>query len=161
MRVKKPSTHRISIRKAREADAAPIGELIAELGYERDPADTCDAIARLQKKQRKGLDLLLVATNEKGDVGGWLQAHASEVLESGFRVELVGLIVSAKMRRLGMGRRLVAAAEQWARTLGAGSLVVRSNVNRKESHSFYPALGFKVAKTQVVYKKPLRRGKWT
>jgi hypothetical protein len=40
--------------------------------------------------------------------------------------------------------------------LGAPVLVVRSNTTRRESHVFYPALGFSVSKTQRVYRKLLR-----
>jgi hypothetical protein len=50
---------------------------------------------------------------------------------------------------------LVLAAEQWAETVSAEAIVVRSNVNRLESHSFYPALGYPPIKTQRVYRKSL------
>jgi GNAT superfamily N-acetyltransferase len=86
---------------------------------------------------------------------GWLQAHASHVLESGFRVEITGLIVSPEARRQGIGRALVNRAEEWACKLGAKAIVVRSNVHRVESHTFYPALGYDVSKTQTVYRKRL------
>lgn len=151
----------VFIRQARDADAAAICELIAELGYKRTSTQTRHTVARLNAKACEGGDLLLVAENTERVVCGWLQAHAAEVLESGFRVEILGLIVASSMRRRGVGQQLVAAAEQWARRLRARTLVVRSNVNRHESHSFYPALEFKAAKTQVVYKKTLRKGKWT
>jgi hypothetical protein len=37
--------------------------------------------------------------------------------------------------------------------LGVASLLVRSKVQRVESHDFYRALGFISLKTQVVYRK--------
>ena len=67
----------------------------------------------------------------------------------------MGLIVSERMRRQGAGRLLVEAAERWARELGATAIVVRSNVNREESHAFYPALGYAKSKTQNVYRKAI------
>jgi GNAT superfamily N-acetyltransferase len=76
------------------------------------------------------------------------------VLESGFRVEITGLVVSGEMRRRGVGRSLVAQAETWAAEISAGTIVVRSNAKRVESHEFYPALGYLPSKTQVVYRKP-------
>jgi predicted N-acetyltransferase YhbS len=100
-------------------------------------------------------DLVLVAVNDAGVPIGWIQAHASRVLESGFRVEIAGLIVSPDARRSGVGRALVGRAEEWARTLGAEAIVVRSNVQRIESHAFYPALGYLITKTQTVYRKKL------
>ena len=100
--------------------------------------------------------LVLVAILE-GQIAGWLQAQASEVLESGFRVEIVGLIVSESFRRRGVGRCLVERAEQWAKEIGAPAIVVRSNLKRVESHIFYPALGFSSSKSQAVYRKTLNQ----
>ena len=77
------------------------------------------------------------------------------MVESGFRVEITGLVVSPALRRRGVGRSLVDAAERWAKSLSAAGMVVRSNARRVESHFFYPALGYVPAKTQVVYRKPL------
>jgi GNAT superfamily N-acetyltransferase len=79
------------------------------------------------------------------------------MLESGFIVEIAGLVVAEDCRRAGAGRALVQQAERWAGARGAESLVVRSNTLRTESHRFYPALGFLLSKTQAVYGKQLRR----
>jgi ribosomal protein S18 acetylase RimI-like enzyme len=92
-----------------------------------------------------------------GVVAGWLQARTSDVLESGFRAEIVGLVVSKACRRRGLGRLLVENAVAWAKSTGAGSMCVRSNVQRTESHVFYPALGFEPVKTQKVYRLDLQR----
>ena len=73
----------------------------------------------------------------------------------GDKAEVVGLVVDADARRAGAGRRLVAAAEDWARAQGMGELFLRSNVVRPEAHAFYPALGFERSKTQHVYRKAL------
>ena len=95
----------------------------------------------------------MVAVGPGGAVCGWLQAQCNVVIESGLRVEIVGLIVSETMRRRGVGRSLVAQAETWAREISAETIVVRSNTKRVESHAFYPSLGYLPAKTQVVYRK--------
>lgn len=140
------------VRPAREADADAIAQLSATLGYPATPAEVRD---RLPFMLGSVTDLILVATDSTGAVIGWLQAHASHVLESGFRVEIIGLIVASSARRQGTGRALVKEAEQWARKLGADKIVVRSNVQRSESHAFYPALGYELTKTQKVYRKKL------
>lgn len=87
-----------------------------------------------------------------GDVAGWIQVHTYESLETGFRTEIVGLVVGATFRRRGIGRMLVEDAIEWSKAQGTLVVVVRSNVIRKESHQFYPSVGFEVAKTQAVYK---------
>jgi GNAT superfamily N-acetyltransferase len=96
---------------------------------------------------------VVVAERPDGGICGWLQAHHSDALESGSRVEIVGLIVSDGMRRRGVGRGLVAQAETWAAEISAEAVVARSNAKRIESHAFYPSLGYLPSKTQVVYRK--------
>jgi GNAT superfamily N-acetyltransferase len=152
----KSRTDPICFRQAAEEDAASVARLAGELGY-------ATGEVAMQRRIRTVLaskaDLLVVAVDSTGEAVGWLQAHAAHAVESGFRVEITGLVVSAEMRRRGVGRSLVARAERWAKRLSAKTMVVRSNASRAESHSFYPALGYRPAKTQVVYRKSLVVGK--
>jgi predicted N-acetyltransferase YhbS len=142
----------IVIRDALPSDAEDIAGLTNELGYPADERAIADRLAKILN--RPDQLMLVAAADEK--IAGWLQAHSSEVLESGFRVEIVGLVVGESFRRYGIGRRLVQNAEQWAVNISAAAIVVRSNVTRAESHLFYPALGFSSTKTQAVYRKPLK-----
>jgi GNAT superfamily N-acetyltransferase len=142
----------LTFRAATAADASAIAALSQELGY---PADATTMATRLRQILGQPSQLVLVAQTAAGDICGWLQALSSNVLESGFRVEIVGLVVSANTRRQGVGKALVAAAETWARQVGAPSVNVRSNIIRIESHLFYPALGYLPVKQQMVYRKTL------
>jgi ribosomal protein S18 acetylase RimI-like enzyme len=137
----------MEIRTAAPADAQCIAALTTELGY---AADVSVMRSRLESILGRDDQHVVVAVVE-GVIAGWLQARATHVLESGFRAEIVGLIVSRGFRRRGVGRRLVESALGWARKTGAGTLYVRSNTQRTESHAFYPALGFARVKTQAVY----------
>lgn len=142
----------MTIRDAVAADAAALARLTAQLGYAADAETIAGRLARISGAP----DQLVMVAVVEDTIAGWLQAHASVVLESGFRVEIAGLIVSDQFRRGGVGRSLVQRAEQWAREIGAEAVVVRSNTQRVESHRFYPALGFALSKTQSVYRKSLR-----
>lgn len=142
----------MTFRDATLSDASALAALTAELGYSA-PVDAISA--RLQRLASSPHDLVVVAEAAEGVIAGWLQAHAATVLESGFRVEIVGLVVGGAFRRQGIGSRLVDYAEAWANQLGAKTMVVRSNSQRTESHQFYPARGYVSAKTQLVYRKPL------
>jgi GNAT superfamily N-acetyltransferase len=138
------------IRSAKQADAEAIALLSRELGY---PAELKTVRERLRRILGRDDQRVVVAEVPSGAVCGWLQAHSSIAVESGLRVEIVGLIVSEKMRRRGVGRSLVAQAESWAAEISAETVVVRSNTKRVESRVFYPSLGFLTTKTQVVYGK--------
>lgn len=144
--------NRIQLRAPSTADARSIAALSSELGYEVAPDSMADRVSALLGNR----DHHIVVAEVDNEVAGWIQVHAFHFLESGFRAEIVGLVVGAKFRRIGIGRLLVNDAIRWSVSCGAEALVVRSNVVRKESHQFYPSVGFELAKTQAVYRKQLR-----
>jgi len=136
------------IRKARSEDAAELAALSRELGYDT----SLDAMnARLQSLGGRADDAVLACVAEAG-IEGWLHAQRRLLLESGWSAEIVGLVVSASARRSGVGRRLVAAAIDWARLHQLDRVVVRSSTARIESHAFYRAIGFAATKQQQVYR---------
>jgi GNAT superfamily N-acetyltransferase len=142
----------VSIRGATRADAARLAELSEVLGY---PV-TADALAeRLGRLLGRDGELVLVAEVMPGHVVGWLHGAEQELLESGRRCEILGLVVDGTPRGRGVGRRLVQAVEAWASTRGLAQMAVRSNVARAESHPFYERLGYVRAKTQHAYRKRL------
>ncbi len=138
------------VRVARVDDARSVARLSEELGY---PAPIKLVRERLRRLLSRDDQRVVVAETKRGEVCGWLQAHSTTSLETGLRVEIVGLIVSKAFRRMSVGRGLVGQAEVWASEISAETVVVRSNAARVESHSFYPSLGFLPSKTQVVYRK--------
>lgn len=143
------------IRRATIDDAAEIARLSHELGH---PVDIQVLAARLHLLLADERHCILVAC--KLDISqvllGWAAAEHRLLLESGERIELIGLVVDAHARRQGIGRALLAATEQWALERKVDSLLVRSNVLRPESHSFYLDLGYSRSKTQHVYMRRLQ-----
>lgn len=141
------------VRSARVSDALEIARLSAALGY---PVEPDDITLRLDMLLVDPAHLVLVAEATAGTgLLGWLAGERRVSLESGLRFEIVGLIVDGSVRRAGVGRALVRAFERWASGQGGGSLVVRSNVLRSESHAFYESLGYGLKKRQHVYTKSL------
>ena len=140
------------IRSAAIGDAAEIARLSAQLGY---PADVAVFADRLERILRLPTHAVLVCEGDDGRLAGFIGLEQRLMIESGDKAEVVGLVVDAEARRSGAGRRLVAAAEDWARTRGLTELFLRSNIVRPEAHAFYPALGFERSKTQHVYRKAL------
>jgi N-acetylglutamate synthase-like GNAT family acetyltransferase len=139
----------MTIREANSGDATDLARLTAELGYTGSEDLMRRRLARIASQPDQ---IVLVAILDERIVG-WLQARACLSLESGYSAEITGLIVEASARRRGVGRTLVKRSERWASELGVEALLVRSNVQRVESHDFYRALGFTSWKNQVVYRK--------
>lgn len=140
----------ILIRDARMEDAADIARLSGELAY---PASTEQIEDRLRLLLVQQNQFIAVAANGNGGLLGWVAGELRLNLESGKKAELTGLVVGTDARRLGVGRRLVTAVENWARSSGYETIVVRSNVSRIESHPFYAGLGYVKTKSQHVYAK--------
>ena len=134
-----------------EMDAKVVATLAGELGY---PNET--EVIRARVRAIGESDLLLVAVDASDEAVGFIQAHRVCIIEVGFRVEILGLVVSSSSRRSGTARRLIEEAESWAKNIGAEAISVRSNTKRIEAHVFYPALRYKKIKTQAVYEKAVR-----
>jgi GNAT superfamily N-acetyltransferase len=143
---------RLTIRPAVLGDAPNLARLSGILGY---PVDDETFAQRLGRLISRNDNIVLVAEVTPGHAVGWLHGAEQETLESGRRCEILGLVVDAAHRGQGVGRRLVAAVEEWAATRGLEQMAVRSNVVRTESHSFYERLGYVRAKTQHAYRKDL------
>ena len=139
------------VRPAAVADSAEVARLAGELGYPAEPTEMSGRLAGLLRSENH---IVAVAEGAHGLLG-WIAAEQRLLLESGKRVEIVGLIVGDGARRRGVGKALVEAAEQWAAANGQASVFVRSNVVRTESHPFYERLGYKRTKTQHAYSKLL------
>jgi GNAT superfamily N-acetyltransferase len=125
------------------------------LGY---PVAVETIAQRLRRLLERTEEVVLVADLAPGQVVGWLHGAEQELLESGRRCEILGLVVDGEHRGQGVGRRLVDAVESWASTRGLEQMAVRSNVVRTESHPFYERLGYVRAKTQHAYRKRLSAG---
>ena len=146
------STTDVHIRLAAPTDAAEIARLTTLLGY---PSSTEEIAERLKLLLPSARYFIAVAESSSS-LAGWVAAERRVLLESGERAELVGLIVEPDLRRSGIGRALVRAAEDWVVTQHLDVISVRSNVARPESHPFYESLGYTRRKTQHAYAKELR-----
>ena len=143
----------LRIRRMAETDAEVVAGLAGELGY---PNEVESIRERIRATDEFDLDLLLVAVDPADMPVGFIQAHRVCIIEAGFRVEILGLVVSSSVRRSGIARGLIEEAERWAKNIGAEAISVRSNTKRIEAHLFYPALGYRKIKTQAVYEKAVR-----
>jgi len=146
----------LRIRRAESGDAEAIARLSGELGY---PAQARAVSARLALLASRADEAVLVAEErEGGAIAGWIQISEVRSLESEPWAEIRGLVVGRCFRRWGTGRALVENAERWARERELCALRVRTNVLREEARRFYPAVGFRLVKTQDTWTKSLPSG---
>ena len=138
-----------AVRIAHQDDVPRIVELTAQLGYEisRDAADE-----RLRRILVRPDDRFLVADDQSAVVG-WLHAVVVDYIETGPFVVIAGLVVDKTMRKRGIGRALLSAAEQWAVERGCHVVRLWSSAARTDAHRFYERLGYAHIKTQFSFVK--------
>jgi GNAT superfamily N-acetyltransferase len=139
----------MTIRESRHTDAQAIAELSGQLGY---PATADLILERLAFARQLGGHTLFVAEKD-GRVLAWMDLSISHHIQSGAYVEIGGLVVASDARGLGIGARLVHAAEAWARSQGIGTVLVRSQIAREDAHRFYLREGYERTKTSAVFQK--------
>ncbi len=139
------------IREITGADAAAAALLSGELGY---PVSVEEMARRIESLTGRADHAVYVACLGPKLVG-WIDVGATQHLQSEPRAEIGGLVVSSEARSGGIGRRLVARAEEWAVKRGLESMVVRSQVAREGAHRFYLREGYERMKTSAVFAKKL------
>lgn len=145
--------HEIQIREGRAEDSPALARLSAQLGYPVSPEVMA---GRFAATLRVPASIVLVAHLLPGEVVGFGQFLHQHLLESESRVEVAALVVDGLFRGLGVGRLLLARAEQWARERGSGIIHLRSNVTRAAAHTLYEMLGYTHFKTQKAFRKELK-----
>jgi len=138
----------IEICEASIENATEISHLTNELGYAKNEVKTKEWLNYLLNSENH---FVLVALDNSKQVCGWAVIEKRISLESGFKAEITGLIVGKEYRRFGIGQQLVSMAISWAKNLQLTRVVVRSNVQREESHEFYKNIGFKFKKSAHNY----------
>jgi len=138
------------IRLATLDDLDALTNLCAQLGY---PAEGSQVLYRLENLLKLANHALLVAVSSEEAILGWVHVFERLLLVQEPAAELGGLVVEKKMQKKGVGRALMLAAEQWARSRGLRQLTLRSNINRAEAHEFYITLGYELQKTSYTFNK--------
>lgn len=130
----------------READAAERAEAVAlwtRCGLTR-PWN--DAAADFDLARDSGHGAVLVALAEDGLAGAVMVGH------DGHRGAVYYLGVDPARRRGGLGRRLVAAAEEWCRARGVPKLNLLVRKENDVVLAFYAALGYRDTHTVSLYR---------
>jgi GNAT superfamily N-acetyltransferase len=148
--VEAQAVEELVIRRAERSDAAALAELAGELGYPTEPAEMERRLAALPR----GDDVWVAVLD--GRVVGWAHCTVRRSLLIEPHIEVMGLVVGEPWHGRGVGRHLMAAAEQSARAAGVGSIRLRSGVQREGAHAFYLGLGYREQKRQAVFVRDMK-----
>jgi GNAT superfamily N-acetyltransferase len=145
------SSSAVSIRRLTTADAEAAAELSFQLGY---PCSVDDLRHRIEESA-KSTDRVTFAAVLDGQVVGWIDAATECHLQSSACAVIGGLVVLDGARGFGIGRRLCAEVEEWARSKSIPVVRVRSQIKREDAHRFYLRDGYSKVKTSYVFEKPV------
>ena len=139
----------LTIRQATGADAKRLCELASQLGYLCHPSEV---VGRIERVAGSDKEVILVAQSED-EVIGWTSLAIVEHFYLEPFVEVSGFVVDERFRSHGIGKQLMAAAEQWVRDKNLNLIRLKTNAIRKGAHRFYERHGFEKTKEQYVYMK--------
>jgi hypothetical protein len=127
-------TDPIHIRPLTDADIDPVIELWTECGLTEPWNDPRADIARARTS---GAAEILVATDAKGRI-----AATAMVGNDGHRGWLYYMAVAPELQDTGLGRRMVAAAEEWMNARGVMKVMLMIRPSNARVRGFYEALGY-------------------
>jgi aminoglycoside 6'-N-acetyltransferase I len=152
----------MKIRRATVEDAPAHAGLRAKLWPDAERAELrTEAQAMLAGNSPSGLPEAAFVAEDAGRVVGFvevgLRSHADGCdphRPVGF---LEGWYVEPDLRRRGVGRALIAAAEAWSREQGCREMASDTWIDHPESQRAHAALGFEVVDRCVHFRKPIPR----
>jgi GNAT superfamily N-acetyltransferase len=145
------SRYGLEIRAAAAADAPGLATLLSAAGCRADARAVAERLAAL--REAPGAVLLAV---QWGPPSGVIALHWYPTLEEARPVaQVTTLLVGPDDRRAGIGRLLVKAAAQAARTAGCGRMELLAPEGEASLRDFCLATGFAEAGSRLV--RPLRK----
>ena len=129
----------IAIRNAQLGDTVDLAALMVDLGYETTTSEMTMRLMSILPNEAYRTFVALVDDRVCGMIGTVVQ-QGYEHNDLGGRI--LALVISPAVRRRGVGRALIAAAEADLARRGIGRVAVNTRLIRKDAHKFYEALGY-------------------
>ena len=121
-----------------------------DLGYECDKEIVQNRLSELNHDRES----VFVAVIDNKIVG-FIHVEKYEVLYAPALANILGLAVSKDHRRQGIGKKLLSAAADWAKSKNIAFIRLNSGGSRKEAHMFYRNNGYSNEKEQLRFIKQL------
>lgn len=137
------------VRRAALADAVEIGACLSALGYGTLVSLVAERLASFAKSP---VDAVFVASiSGHASLLGVVSVHLLPLFHApGLLGRITSLAVGAEARGNGVGKTLVAAAEEWAWSEGAQRMEVTSGDHRLAAHAFYQAVGYSLDERRFI-----------
>jgi GNAT superfamily N-acetyltransferase len=140
-----------SMRRMTAEDLPAARTLLSHLGY------TLEAHELQYRYQAvaQSADHTLIVAEEDGSVVALCHIYARPALDKPPEAVVQALVVDRAHQGKGIGKRMMAAAEQWAAARGFTSVSLASHVSRSDAHAFYEGLGYQRAATSHLFRRTI------
>lgn len=120
-----------------------------EMGYDHPIENTRKQLKMVLSSCR---DIIYVAVLDEKIVG-YVHANDYNLIYAPPMKNIMGIAVSGEYKKIGIGKALLNAVENWAKADGAKGVRLVSGATRKEAHEFYKRCGYCGGKQQLNFKK--------
>lgn len=129
----------IRIREAKLSDARKLALLMCELGYETTSAEMRTRLQSILSDSHCSTFVAKIDNELCGMIG--TLTHMSHEYDD-LSGKIIALVVSKRLRRSGIGRALIAAAEKDFVERNVTRVTLTTRFAREEAHRFYETLGY-------------------
>ena len=147
----------VTVRRAQADDQAEHARMRAALWPDEDPRALADELAALLADEKQAA-FVAERDDAPGRLCGFAEASVRPYANSNDEAPcafLEGWWVDADVRQAGVGRALVAAVEDWARSHGFSELGSDALLDNTLSHLAHHALGFEEIERVIYFRKRL------
>jgi GNAT superfamily N-acetyltransferase len=132
----------IHIKQATAADLPRILELYKDLNAGDLPVDTDVALSTWKRAANSGVTYFVAKYNGQIAATCYISIIPNITRQCSSIGFIENVVTAEKYRRLGIGRKLLETAIEYAKSQGCYKVTLQSGNKRTETHKFYESVGF-------------------
>jgi len=141
----------ITVRPMTKADLGAAEALCETLDYAPSPDDLRSHYESMADSSEHSLMIAELG----GRVVGFVHVFIKRMLEDAPQAQVQAIATLPDVQGQGVGSRLLAAAEDWARARGIGAVTIYCAEYRDDTHDFYAARGYDLTVRSSRFQKRL------